>query len=281
MTIAAPRGPIRAFGGAALGVQGIIAGAAAFLLASAAAAQQTPDASGPKLTLRVSNALLYESNPASLPYGAKGFWSTSTIVGVDASAAIAPGVVLSAMAQNRFWRYPARARWHSNDASGNVALTMTAGALSYGARLSAFGSYDPGFSEKKELRGDAALFVSRVFVEDRSGVLVTPMLTLSQRSADDHKGDKTRIALSTAASRSFGQLTLLARAGVSVEYYRLCRPDCRRDLGLTAGLSATWALTSWAEIGAGVSFERNVSTRKGQGYTGVDAAPRMEIRAQF
>lgn len=263
-----------------LGARGIIAWAAALVGPFAASAQEAT-APGPKLALRAANVLLYESNPASLPYGAKGYWSTSTYIGVDASLPLAPGVTLSAMAQNRFWRYPARARWHSNDASGNLALTMTDGALSFGARLSAFGSYDPGFSERKELRADAAIFVSRVFVDDWSGARVTPTLTLSRRGADDHRGDKTRLALSAAALRRFGQLTLLVRAGVGVEQFRLCRPDCRRDATLAMGLAATYALSPSAEIGAGVGFERTVSTRGGQGYSGFDAAPRVEIKAQF
>lgn len=267
-----------------LGVLAAVSAAAACWPAAARAQTALDPQAGPprpRWTLRLSNALLYESNPASLAAGARGFWSTSTVVGLDASAPIAPGVTLSAMAQNRFWRYPARARWHSNDASGNVALTFQSGPLSYGARLSAFGSYDPGFTEKKELRGDAALFVSRVFVEPWSGARVTPTLTLSQRSSDDHSGDKTRFGLSASAMRRFGPLGLLARAGVSYERYRLCRPDCRRDVGFTAGLSASWTFSPAAEIGAGVDFERYVSNRKGQGYVAVTAAPRLEFKAQF
>ncbi len=269
-----------------MGRLGLFAGVAALGAAAACwpagARGQTPvEPPRPKWAPRISNALLYESNPASLAYGARGYWSTSTVVGLDASTPLAPGVTLSAMAQNRFWRYPARARWHSNDASGNVALTIESGGFSWGARLSAFGSYDPGFSEKKELRADAAVFVSRAFLEPWSGARVTPTLTLSQRSADDHSGDKTRLGLSASALRRFGAFGVLARAGVSYERYRFCRPDCRRDFGLTAGLSATWTLSPSAEIGAGVDFERYVSNRKGSGYVAVTAAPRVELKAQF
>ncbi|MBL8587978.1 MAG: hypothetical protein JNK46_05560 [Methylobacteriaceae bacterium] len=253
---------------------------AAALAAAPALAQTPPVETRFKITPRVSQAMLYETNPASLPYGARGFWSSSTVVGLDVTAPLTPYATLSASAQNRFWRYPTRTRWHSNDASGSVALTLRSAGFSYGARLGAFGSYDPGFSERKELRADAAIFVSRTIETPLFGAQVTPTLTLSHRRADAADGDKTRLSASLVAQRKFGIVSVIARVGAAYDVFG-CRAVCRRDVEVTAGLGATLALAPNADIGLGVDMERTVSNRPGQGYLAATFAPRAVLRFDF
>ena len=236
----------------------------------------------PKFSLRASEAVLWESNPASLPYGAKGYFSFSTTVGADAELALGPNLTLNASAQNRFWRYPAKSVWHSNDASANAALTYSGAGFNAGLRFAHFGSYDPGFSQKKELRDDATLFVSRPFDVDAFGLKLTPGLALSRRFNDKEALDRWRASASLLALKKIGDLSLGARVGVLQDVFlHRFSGDKRRDLGFVGEVSATYSVSKQVETGFEIQIERYASNVAGNGYTALTILPRALLRVAF
>lgn len=235
----------------------------------------------PKLSLRASESVMWESNPASLPYGARGYWSISTTIGVDAEAILAPGVTLNAAAQNRFWRYPGKSAWHSNDASANIALTAKAGGFNLGLRAAHFGSYDPGFRDKIELRDDVGVFVSRPFMLS-GNVTLTPGLSLSRRIADQPSLDRWRASLNLLALKKIDALSLGARIALSHDdFLHRVAGEKHRDLGLLAEVSAVYTVSKQVETGIEVQFERYASSVAGAGYSAITVLPRALLRVAF
>lgn len=236
----------------------------------------------PKFSLRASESVLWESNPASLPHGARGYWSISTTVGADAELTLAPGVTLNAGAQNRFWRYPAKSAWHSNDASANAALTAKVGAFNIGARAAHFGSYDPGFRDKIELRDDVGVFAARPVTIENWGLTLTPGLSLSRRIADNPALDRWRVSANLLAVRKIGALSLGAQLAVSHdEFLHRVAGRTRRDLGGLAEVSMVYTLSKQVETGFEIQIERYASSVDGAGYSALTVLPRALLRLAF
>ncbi|MBK9081837.1 MAG: hypothetical protein IPL88_07050 [Rhizobiales bacterium] len=235
-----------------------------------------------KLTPRIAQALLFETNPASEHAPRRGYWSWATIAGLDLNWRIAPGAALSLSLQEKIWRYPRRIAWHSNDSSAVAALTFESAGFSYGARVSGFMSHDARFGALIERRVDVGLFVSRAFVEPTTGARLTPSLSIARRFADDPASDKWRVGLGLAVSRRVGAIEFTARLGLAHETFRRCaaRP-CRIDRGATASLGATWTPRPGVEIGASLDVERYLSTRRDQSYAAITASPRIGAKMDF
>ena len=244
---------------------------------------QAPDAAPvTKLTLKADSALLYETNPLSASANAKPAWSRTHTFGAALDVPVWANVTWSASASTKFWRYVKFPSYDDNAVTLGSSLTAKFGQASLGLRYSHYGSYDPRFERRYELRDDVAAFANWRFEDKALGLSATPSLSLGERRANDHGLDRTRLSASLPVTQKFGAFSLTARLGATRDIYRLCRGlPCRRDTRLYAEAGASYEFGKNAEISAGVDFERSVSNIDGRGFNALTLFPKLGLSVGF